>query len=149
MENNTIFDVIIIGGGPAGISAAIYTARAELSTLVIDKQIRAGALGITSKVANYPGITEILTGEDIVKLFWKQAESFGAKIVKDKVTASTLTTDPKTVITANGSEFRGKTVILAAGAMGRDNVVPGEQELLGKGVSIVLHVMVPFLKTRK
>src|SRR3990167_6582239 len=124
MASNGIFDVIIIGGGPAGMSAAIYTARAELSTLVIDKQIRSGALGITSKVANYPGIKEVLTGEEIVKLFWEQAESFGTKIVKDRVTATNLTSDPKIVIISNGTEFKAKTVILAAGAMGRDNVVP-------------------------
>jgi len=129
------YDVIIIGSGPAGSTAAIYAARADLSTLVIDKQIRAGALGVTSKVANYPGIPDVMTGEKMVGLFWQQAKSFGAEFRRERVQSTSLTKDPKVIKTAEGNEYRTKAVIIATGAMGRDRFVPGEEDYLGRGVS--------------
>src|SRR5512146_1553942 len=95
------YDVIIIGGGPAGATAAIYTARAGLKTLVIDKGLTAGALGITSKIANYPGILEAISGPELLERMRSQAQSFGAVFTADKVQGVDLLPEEKTVFTNN------------------------------------------------
>lgn len=132
-ENQT-WDVVIIGGGPAGTTAAIYTARAGLSTLVIDKGLTAGALGITSKIANYPGIQEEISGADLLQIMRNQAESFGAKYTSDKVIGTELTGELKTVY-ANNNVYTTRSVMISSGSMGRGKRVKGEDELLGHGVS--------------
>jgi thioredoxin reductase (NADPH) len=128
------YDVIIIGGGPGGTSAAIYTARAELRTLVIDKGLTAGALGITAKISNYPGVPGPIGGAELVEIMREQAESFGAKFLTDKVVGVDLQSDPKLVMAGTGA-FHARAVILATGSMGRTNSVPGEEAFLGRGVS--------------
>ncbi len=133
-EQEEVWDVAIIGGGPAGTTAAIYTARANLKTLVIDKGIANGALGITSKIANYPGIPGEISGEELVRRMRQQAESFGAVFVQDRIQATDLTSDPK-VLFGNAGTHTAKAVIIATGSMGRGNRVPGEDRLLGRGVS--------------
>jgi thioredoxin reductase (NADPH) len=127
-------DVIIVGGGPAGASAAIYTARAELSTLVIDKGLTAGALGITGKIGNYPGVKGPIAGAELVTIMREQAQAFGARFISDRVVGLDLANSPKVVFT-NGSVRQARALILATGAMGRATTVPGEERLLGKGVS--------------
>lgn len=134
-ENGSdMYDVVIIGGGPAGSSAAIYTSRADLKTLVVDKGLTAGALGITGKISNYPGVAGTVSGPDIVKIMRQQAESFGAQYVSDKVVGVDLNSDPKMVMGGTDA-YTTKAIILATGSMGRTNTVPGEEELLGRGVS--------------
>ncbi|PKO08443.1 MAG: thioredoxin reductase [Chloroflexi bacterium HGW-Chloroflexi-2] len=133
-NNHKTWDVLIIGGGPAGTTAAIYTARAGLSTLVIDKGLTAGALGITSKIANYPGIKEEISGADLLQNMRNQAESFGAVYVSDKVIGTELNGEIKTVFT-NNDVFNTRSIIISTGSMGRGKRVKGEDELLGHGVS--------------
>ena len=130
----TPYDVIIIGGGPAGASAAIYTARADLRTLVIDKGLTAGALGITDLITNYPGVPGPISGAELVEIMRGQAESFGAQFLTDKVVGVDLRSEPKMVMAGTGA-FTARAVILATGAMGRTQTVAGEETFLGRGVS--------------
>jgi thioredoxin reductase (NADPH) len=131
-DNN--YDVIVIGGGPGGASAAIYTARADLKTLVIDKGLTAGALGITAKISNYPGVPGAVSGVELVEIMRAQAESFGAQFLTDKVVGVDLKSEPKMVMAGTGV-FYAKVIILATGSMGRTSSVKGEEEFLGRGVS--------------
>jgi thioredoxin reductase (NADPH) len=133
-SSNNNYDVIIIGGGPGGASAAIYTARADLRTLVIDKGLTAGALGITGKISNYPGVPGPVTGAELVEVMREQAESFGAEFLTDKVVGVDMKSEPKMVMAGTGTFF-ANVIILATGSMGRTSSVKGEEELLGRGVS--------------
>ncbi|TVY10530.1 NAD(P)/FAD-dependent oxidoreductase [Paenibacillus cremeus] len=129
-----MYDVIIIGGGPAGASAAVYTARGHLSTLVLDKAPNAGALALTHKIANYPGIAEELSGKELLERIREQAIGFGAEFKHTTITAVDLEGDTKYVFTADGM-LESKAVIIATGSKGRNRMLPGEEKLLGRGVS--------------
>ncbi|MCX8076486.1 MAG: thioredoxin-disulfide reductase [Aquificaceae bacterium] len=134
-KTDRVYDVVIIGGGPAGASAAIYTSRAGLSTLVLYRAEADGALGVTQQIENYPGIRGPLTGYELLKLIREHAKAFGAEFVRGKVIATDLMGEVKKVYTIDGREFKGRTVIVASGAMERTNKYKGEEEFLGKGVS--------------
>src|SRR5215475_1695736 len=127
-------DVIIIGGGPAGYTAALYAARANLSPLVIEGFNWGGQLMITSDVENYPGYTEGVLGPEMMADFRRQAERFGAEFVTDDVTRVDFSERPHRVWVGD-DEYRAQTVIVATGASARQLGLPSEQRLQGRGVS--------------
>ncbi|MDQ3760659.1 MAG: thioredoxin-disulfide reductase [Actinomycetota bacterium] len=129
-----IRDVVIIGSGPAGYTAAIYTARAELTPLVFEGSQYGGALMTTTDVENYPGFRDGIMGPDLMEQFRTQAERFGAELQARDVTSVELTGDIKRVM-VDETTYLARSVILAMGAQPRYLHVPGEQELLGRGVS--------------
>lgn len=134
-EEIKLYDVIIIGGGPAGVTASIYSARADLKTLVLDMSMTSGALGKTSKIANYPGIIGEISGEDLLGRMWQQAQAHGAEFAKCKVSGTDFSGEIKTIFNNDGQTYQARAVILATGALGRGSTLPGEKELLGRGVS--------------
>ena len=130
-----VHDVIIIGSGPAGYTAAIYTARAELNPLVFEGTSFGGALMTTTEVENYPGFRNGIQGPELMDEMREQALRFGADLQMEDVESVSLNGAIKEVVTADGETHRARAVILAMGAAARYLGVPGEQELLGRGVS--------------
>lgn len=131
----TIHDVIVIGSGPAGYTAALYTARAQLAPLVFEGTSFGGALMTTTEVENYPGFREGITGPELMDEMREQALRFGADLRMEDVQSVSLDGPIKSVVTSDGETHRARAVILAMGAAPRYLHVPGEQELLGRGVS--------------
>lgn len=131
---DSLRNVIIVGSGPAGYTAAIYTARANLSPLVIEGVQSGGALMTTTEVENFPGFADGILGPDLMDNLRKQAERFGAELITDDATEVDLTGEVK-IVRVGETEYRAKSVILATGSAWRPLGVPGEQELLGHGVS--------------
>lgn len=134
LSDSTLFDVLIIGGGPAGATAGIYAARAGLKVGILDKGLTTGALGTTSKIANYPGIDGEIGGADLLQVMRKQALEFGAEFINDKAIGTDLSSSPKAVF-GNFGVYSARSIIIATGSMGRTNLIKGEEELLGRGVS--------------
>lgn len=134
MTTSDIHDLIIVGSGPAGYTAAVYAARAELKPLVFEGTQFGGALMTTTEVENFPGFRDGIMGPDLMEQMREQAQRFGADIRTEDVEALDLTGDVKTV-TVDGTVYSARAVILAMGAAARYLGVPGEQELLGRGVS--------------
>src|SRR5688572_6418397 len=132
--DGTVHDLIVIGSGPAGYTAAVYAARAQLAPLVFEGTQFGGALMTTTEVENYPGFTDGIMGPDLMEQMRGQAKRFGADLRAEDVEQVSLDGDVKTVV-ANGRTHRARAVILAMGAAARYLGVPGEQELLGRGVS--------------
>ena len=132
--SDTIHDVIIVGSGPAGYTAAIYAARAELAPVVFEGVEFGGSLMTTTEVENFPGFAEGIQGPDLMDQMRSQAERFGADLRMDDVDRMDLTGDVKSVWVGD-EEHKARAVILATGAAPRYLGVPGEKELLGHGVS--------------
>ena len=127
--------VIIIGSGPAGLTAALYTARASLDPLVISGNQLGGQISITSEVENYPGFPEGTTGPELVDMMQKQAERFGARLLIDEVTKVKFGDGPPFYIKTHGAEFEAEAVIVTVGASPKRLEIPGEEEMIGRGVS--------------
>ena len=133
-DTDDLYDVIIIGGGPAGLSAAQYASRAKLKTIVLDKSKTAGALAYASMIENYPGLPEPIPGKELLAVFLEQAVRFGAECVEAQVIGVQLNGEIKEVLTMDKS-YKGKAIIIATGSMGRKPTIKGEAEFLGRGVS--------------
>lgn len=132
-----MYDVIIVGSGPSGLTAAVYTTRASLRTLVIAGSKWGGQLQLTTEVENFPGFPEGIQGPDLMLAMRKQAEKFGAEFVDDDMSPtdfSTMSGGPFTVNVGSKS-FTGKTLLIATGADAKTLGVPGERELTGHGIS--------------
>jgi len=129
-----MYDVIIIGSGPAGLTAAIYSTRADLKTLVISGVKWGGQLMLTTEVENFPGFPEGIQGPDLMTNMRKQAERFGAEFVDDDFTSADFSSKPFKV-SVGDKTYESKSVIIATGADTKWLGVPGEQEKIGRGVS--------------
>ena len=141
------YDIVIIGGGPAGLSAALYAARSRRSTLVIEKNVTGGQIALTAVIENYPGIEEI-NGFDLGQAMQKQAEKYGAEMTYTKVTSIEPQEGQHIVRTEEG-DYLAKAVIITAGADYNRLNIPGEERLTGYGVSYCATCDAAFFKDQK
>src|SRR3989338_9825185 len=146
MEN--IYDVIIIGSGPAGLTAALYATRANLKTLVIAGVKWGGQLMLTTLVENYPGFPEGIQGPDLMMAMRKQAEHHGAQIIDVDFKSANYGSTPFKIRTDDDKEYSGRTIIIATGAETRWLGVPGEKEKIGRGVSSCAPCYAPFFRNK-
>ena len=134
MGENDRYEIIIIGAGPAGQTAALYAGRSRIPTLVLERGVPGGELWNTAEVEDYPGFEHIM-GPELADRFQRHAEKFGAIFETTEAESISLDGDDRVVTTSDGREFRAPAVIVAAGGEARKLGVPGETELAGKGVS--------------
>ncbi len=130
---NHTYDMVIIGGGPGGYTAALYAARAGLDTVILEKLSAGGQMALTEQIDNYPGFEEGVDGFELAEKMQQGAERFGAKSELAEVYSADLLADPKRIETSEGT-FYGKTVVISTGAGPKELGIPGEDSLLGKGV---------------
>ena len=131
-----IYDVIVLGAGPAGLTAGLYAGRARLSTLIIEKGQDGGQIAITNEIENYPGAQlEGESGPSLIARMTKQAEKFGAERARDCIKSIELSGDVKKLVGSKGEEYYAKTVILATGAFPRPIGCKNESKFVGKGIS--------------
>lgn len=142
-----VYDMIVIGGGPGGYTAALYGARAGMDVLVLEKLSAGGQMALTSQIDNYPGFPEGIDGFELGDRMQQQAERFGAKTELAEVLSAELETDPKRLVTSEG-DFLGRTVVIATGADPRRLQLPMEQALTGKGVNYCAHCDGHFYKDK-
>jgi thioredoxin reductase (NADPH) len=141
-----VYDVIIIGAGPAGLAAAIYSSRARLNTLLIEKNGCGGQMTVTDLLENYPGFNGGINGFDLALKLEEQAKEFGAEIIYDEV-VSLQDGNIKKVVTVNNS-YQTKTIIVASGTHVKKMNIPGESAFIGKGVSFCATCDAPFYKDK-
>jgi thioredoxin reductase (NADPH) len=135
MAQTEQYDVIVIGGGPAGLTAGIYAGRGQLSTLILEKGLPGGQIAQTEEVENYPGFPEIISGPELSQRMVKQAEKFGATILMDEVTGLEPQADGSFIVRGYDQNYQANAVIIATGANPRRLGVPGEDLFYGRGVS--------------
>ncbi|MDD4923362.1 MAG: thioredoxin-disulfide reductase [Dehalococcoidales bacterium] len=144
---NKLYDVIIIGGGPAGLTAGLYTSRNKLSTLLIEKGIIGGNINEAEKVDNYPGFPKGISGLELTSLMHEQALLYGTEVINDDVTNIKIADKVKTVTTSQG-EFSTKALIIAGGSERQKLNVPGEKGFTGRGVSYCATCDAPFCRDK-
>jgi len=147
-EHPKIFDVVVLGAGPAGLTAAIYGGRAHLSVLVLEHMLAGGEIASTDRLDNYPGFPEGISGAEFGRLLEQQAVRFGAEIVSATIEGAEVAGEVKKVSTSLGA-FWGRTMIVATGTSPRMLGVPGEEELRGRGISFCATCDGPFFHHKK
>lgn len=143
-----LYDLVIIGGGPAGLTAGLYGARAGLKTMIIEMSMPGGQAGLTDAIENYPGFPQGISGPELMSKFFQQAKNFGAETAMTQVKGVSLAGDIKTVYTTKG-EYQARAVIIASGAQAKPLNVPGEAEFRGRGVSYCATCDGAFFKDKK
>jgi len=143
-----MYDVIIIGGGPAGLTAGLYNARARLNALLLERLAPGGQVLTTDRVENYPGFPDGISGFELMDRMKTQAEKFGLKIQSDEVTSLELSAKHKAVLTGSGS-LETKAIILCCGATWKKLGIEGEDQLMGKGVSFCATCDGPFYRNQE
>jgi thioredoxin reductase (NADPH) len=134
MEQNEIYDLIIVGGGPAGLTAGVYGLRAALKTILVEKGLPGGQVGLTDSVENYPGF-ESIAGTELCRKFLDHAKSYGLEVIQQEVVAVEPALEHHSVRLPDGSHLRAHAMILATGGYPRSLNAPGEEDYRGKGVS--------------
>ena len=129
-----VYDMIVIGGGPAGYTAALYASRAGLDTLLFERLYAGGQMSLTHEIENYPGFEEGIDGFSLAEKMKSQAEKFGAKTVNSEVLRVDFKSEPKVIQTASESYF-SKTIVIATGANPRELGLPNESQLVGRGIA--------------
>ncbi len=148
-KEEIIYDAIIIGGGPAGLTAGIYLSRARMDTLLIEKAMPGGQAILTEIIENYPGFPHGITGPELMQNMEEQAVRFGLKIEYGEAVEFKIKEDKVKIIKINNQEYRTLTIVLASGAEASKLKVPGEGELRGRGVSYCATCDAPFFKDQK
>lgn len=143
-----MYDVAIVGGGPAGLTAALYTARSGRKTIIIEKSMPGGQAALTSWIENFPGFPEGVSGPDLMMKFYQQAIQFGAEMITEDVLSAELHDDIKKIKTNNNS-IEAMSVIIASGAQAKRLGVEGEAKYLGRGVSYCATCDGAFFKDKK
>ena len=144
-----IYDVIIIGGGPSGMTSAIYSSRARLKTLLIEKAGCGGQIAITDNIENYPGFEQGINGFELATKMQTQAANFGTEFVYGEVVSFQLNDKIKKVILLDNKEYLAKTIIISSGASFKKLGIKGEQEFIGKGVSYCATCDGPFFRNKE
>lgn len=149
IKEEIIYDAIIIGGGPAGLTAGIYLSRARIDTLLIEKALPGGQAILTEIIENYPGFPHGIAGPELMQKMEEQAVRFGLKIEYGEVEEVKIKEDKIKIVRINNQEYKTLTIILASGAEASKLEVPGEEELRGRGVSYCATCDAPFFKHQK
>lgn len=147
-REKTRYEVIIIGGGPAGLTAGLYTSRARLKTLLIENALVGGQMTTTELIENYPGFPQGVTGDDLSRLMEEQAKRFGLEIINDEIIELKVDGEEKRIKTG-GADYTAEALIICTGAEYRKLGIPGEQEFTGRGVSFCATCDGAFFKNQK
>lgn len=145
----TGYDVIIIGGGPAGLTAGLYTSRSRLKTLLLERFMPGGQVALTDLIENYPGFPDGTNGMELMQKMESQAVRFGLQIENGEVAKVSVSAENWKQVSTGDTEYRGKAVIIATGAEPKKLGIPGEQEFLGRGISYCATCDGPFFKEKE
>ncbi len=146
---NKVYDLIIIGAGPAGLTAAIYAQRARLNTVVLEKLTPGGQILLSEKIENYPGFPEVISAQKLMKQVQKQAENLGTKLKHEEARSIALEDEEKIIHTSGGKKYKTLAVIIATGAETRRLGIEREKEFIGRGISYCATCDAPFFRNQQ